>query len=63
MLINHICKLVVKNLMLEKLKPREGVRFGNITLNEAPLTPSLHSQYSWQQVNTATYYTVVGEQP
>ena len=30
--------------------------FGNITLNGAPPTPSLHSQDSWQQVNTATYY-------
>ena len=30
--------------------------FGNITLNRATPTLSLHSQYSWQQVNTSTYY-------
>ena len=35
---------------------RSLLHFGNITLNGAPPTPSLHSQYSWQQVNTATYY-------
>ena len=28
--------------------------FGNITLNGATPTPTLHSQYSWQQVNTST---------
>ena len=32
------------------------LQFGNITLNGAPPTPSLHSQYSWQQVNTSSYY-------
>ena len=38
--------------------------FGNITLSGATPTPPLHSQYSWQQVSTTTYYiTVVGEQP
>ena len=30
--------------------------FGNITLNEVTSTPPLHSQYSWQQVSTSTYY-------
>ena len=30
--------------------------FGNITLNGATQTPPIHSQYSWQRVNTSTYY-------
>ena len=30
--------------------------FGNITLNGTLPTLSLHSQYSWQQGNTSTYY-------
>ena len=30
--------------------------FGNITLCGVTPTPPLHSQYSWQQVSTSTYY-------
>ena len=30
--------------------------FGNITLSGVTPTPPLHSQYSWQQVSTSTYY-------
>ena len=50
--------LVLQQYMLQvnQIKIFTTLWFGNITLNGVTPTPPLHSQYSWQQASTSTYY-------